>query len=150
MHCCSSTRAWVTRTMEMKARIGPLGKLDCLYTKEKIFWAEKWPSPTRFYGWADTEPSNPVTSDLHAWAHAVLEGVPPGFRDRDADDQIRDQEGDVGENELPVRLGLELRLPRWHPLVRWNSETFKLTFFQNIGLSQPLFGFLFSFFLGTF
>ena len=37
-----------------------------LVHKENMFASEKWQSPNRFKGWANTEPSTPVTYKLHS------------------------------------------------------------------------------------
>ena len=43
----------------MKARIGPIGKLDCLHSKKKVLTKNG-----SFLTWADAEPSAPVAYDL--------------------------------------------------------------------------------------
>ena len=46
---------------EMKAHIGPLGKLDCLHSeKNKHFLEENRQLQCLFQEWADVEPSSPA------------------------------------------------------------------------------------------
>ena len=39
--------------------------------------AVKWQSLNRFYGWADTEPSTPVTNDLHGLSKVLVRHSQP-------------------------------------------------------------------------
>ena len=56
----------------MKAPIGPMGKLDCLYSKKKSFQADKQLVLNRFWCWADIEPSYLVTDHLLVVGHNSL------------------------------------------------------------------------------
>ena len=49
----------------MRARICPLGKLHCLHSKKKSFQLKNGWVQTVFWGWANTEPTIPVTYHLH-------------------------------------------------------------------------------------
>ena len=49
----------------MKALLGPLGKLDCLYLKKIYFHPQNDWFLTSFEVRADTEPSTTVTYNLH-------------------------------------------------------------------------------------
>lgn len=61
----------------MKARIGPLCKLDCLYWMKKKFSVNKQQILNLFLGWADTEPSSPITNNLGAQQIRKVEGSIP-------------------------------------------------------------------------
>ena len=52
-----------------KARIGPLGKLDCWDYKIKCFLLKNGRFLNQFLGWSVTEPSTPVNHDLHVSEH---------------------------------------------------------------------------------
>ena len=56
----------------MKACIGPLAKLDCLYSKKRFVQLKNGRVQTGFKGWADNEPSTPVNYLLHAAARPVV------------------------------------------------------------------------------
>ena len=51
----------------MKACLGTLGELDCLYWKKKYVEVKNGRVKASFLGWADTKPSTPVTYNLHAY-----------------------------------------------------------------------------------